>query len=321
METIKMKVDQNQSSKNDNLKKVKSILRNQAPGFFRYALGEIVVTALYDGYVSLDPMSLSGITDQERSEDLAKQMLAPKGALDTSVNAFLVHDGERLILIDAGSAHFAGPSMGRLIDNIITSGYTPEDVDTILLTHMHPDHIGGITNDKGEALFPNAEVWAAKADADYWLDPETAATLPEDQRIFVTIAQDAAAPYLASGKFKTFLPTDEIFAGYVSIVEAPGHTPGHTAFMVTSADEKMLFWGDISHLPSIQLPHPGATIELDIYPDMAIASRRRVLAESVIGGYAIGAAHLPFPGIGHVKKDGEGYGWVAVEYGAQGLKS
>ncbi|KQO21112.1 hypothetical protein ASF10_13360 [Flavobacterium sp. Leaf82] len=156
METIKMKVDQNQSSKNDNLKKVKSILRNQAPGFFRYALGELVVTAIYDGYVSLDPMSLSGITDQERSEDLAKQMLAPKGALDTSVNAFLVHDGERLILIDAGSAHFAGPSMGRLIDNIVASEYTPEDVDTILLTHMHPDHIGGITNDKGEALFPNA---------------------------------------------------------------------------------------------------------------------------------------------------------------------
>ncbi|KQO21111.1 hypothetical protein ASF10_13355 [Flavobacterium sp. Leaf82] len=91
--------------------------------------------------------------------------------------------------------------------------------------------------------------------------------------------------------------------------------------MVTSANEKMLFWGDISHLPSIQLPHPGATIELDVYPDMAIASRRRVLAESVIGGYAIGAAHLPFPGIGHVKKDGDGYGWVAVEYGAQGLKS
>ncbi|HCD6787749.1 TPA: MBL fold metallo-hydrolase [Klebsiella pneumoniae] len=133
------------------------ILRNQAPGFFRYALGNLVVTALYDGYVTLDPMSLSGITDEERKSDLARQLLPTSGALDTSVNAFLIHNGERLILIDAGSAHFAGPSMGRLLDNIAAAGYKPEDVDTILLTHMHPDHIGGITNDKGEALFVNVK--------------------------------------------------------------------------------------------------------------------------------------------------------------------
>lgn len=293
------------------------ILRNQSPGFFRYALGNLVVTALYDGYVTLDPMSLSGITDEERKSDLTKQLLPTSGALDTSVNAFFVHNGDRLILIDAGSAHFAGPSMGRLLDNIAAAGYKPEDVDTILLTHMHPDHIGGITNDKGEALFPNAIVWAHKDDADFWLNNDLAATLAEDQRPFFTIAQDAAAPYIASDRFKTFAPGDDLIPGLVSIVEAPGHTPGHTAFMVSSAGEKMLFWGDISHLPSIQLPHPGATIELDVYPDMAIASRERVLAASAEEGYAIGAAHLPFPGIGRVRKDdATGYAWVAVEYSA-----
>lgn len=89
------------------------------------------------------------------------------GALETSVNAFFIHNGERLILIDAGSDHFAGPSMGRLLDNIAAAGYKPEDVDTILLTHMHPNHIGGITNEKGEALFVNATVWAHKDDADF----------------------------------------------------------------------------------------------------------------------------------------------------------
>lgn len=293
------------------------ILRNQAPGFFRYALGNLVVTALYDGYVTLDPMSLSGITDEKRKSDLARQLLPTSGALDTSVNAFFVHNGDRLILIDAGSAHFAGPSMGRLLDNIAAAGYKPEDVDTILLTHMHPDHIGGITNDKGEALFPNATVWAHKDDADFWLDNGLAATLAEDQRPFFTIAQDAAAPYIASDRFKTFVPSDDLIPGLVSIVEAPGHTPGHTAFMVTSAGEKMLFWGDISHLPSIQLPHPGATIELDVYPEMAIASRERVLAASAEAGYVIGAAHLPFPGIGRVRKDDTaGYAWVSVEYTA-----
>ncbi|HBZ8881810.1 TPA: MBL fold metallo-hydrolase [Klebsiella pneumoniae] len=293
------------------------ILRNQAQGFFRYALGNLVVTALYDGYVTLDPMSLSGITDEERKSDLARQLLPTSGALDTSVNAFLIHNGERLILIDAGSAHFAGPSMGRLLDNIAAAGYKPEDVDTILLTHMHPDHIGGITNDKGEALFVNATVWAHKDDADFWLDNDLAATLAEDQRPFFTIAQDAAAPYIASDRFKTFIQGDDLIPDLVSVVDARGHTPGHTAFMVTSAGDKMLFWGDISHLPSIQLPHPGATIELDVYPEMAIASRERVLAASAEEGYVIGAAHLPFPGIGRVRKDtATGYAWVSVEYAA-----
>jgi len=293
------------------------VLRNQAPGFFRYALGKLVVTALYDGYVTLDPMSLSGITDEERRSDLAKQLLPTRGALDTSVNAFLVHTGDRLILIDAGSAHFAGPGMGRLLDNIDAAGYKPEDVDTVLLTHMHPDHIGGITNDSGSAIFTHATVWAHQDDASFWLDNRLADTLAEDQRPFFRIAQEAAAPYLASGRFKTFAPGDDLIPGLVAIVEAPGHTPGHTAFMVTSAGEKMLFWGDISHLPSIQLPHPEATIELDVYPEMAIASRERVLAAAAEEGYVIGAAHLPFPGIGRVRKEETaGYSWVSVEYAA-----
>lgn len=301
---------------NTNLSKNLPILRNQAPGFFRYALGNLVVTALYDGYVTLDPMMLSGVTDEERKSDLAKQLLPTSGALDTAVNAFLIHTGERLILIDAGSAAFAGPTMGRLLENMEVAGYAPKDIDTVLLTHMHPDHIGGITGDKGEALFPNAVVWAHKDDADFWLDSKLAETLAEDQRPFFTIAQDAAAPYIASGRFKTFVPSDDLIPGLVSIVEAPGHTPGHTAFMVTSNGEQMLFWGDISHLPSIQLPHPGATIELDVYPDMAIASRKRVLAATVAGGYVVGAAHLPFPGIGRVRGEETGYAWVAVEFAA-----
>lgn len=301
---------------NPTAKKSLPVVRTQAPGFFRYAMGDLVVTALYDGYVSLDPMTLSGLTDEERKADLVKDMQPTTGNLNSSVNAFLIHDGTRLIMIDAGSAHFAGPTMGRLLDNVAAAGYAPADIDTILLTHMHPDHIGGVTNDKGEALFPNATVWAAKADADFWLDAETTKGLPAEQQIFVSIAQDAAAPYLASGRFKTFAKTEDIVPGLLSAVDAAGHTPGHTAFMVTSAGERMLFWGDISHLPSIQLPHPAATIDLDIFPDMAVASRKRVLADSVSAGWVVGAAHLPFPGIGRVRKDGEGYAWVAVEYGA-----
>lgn len=299
-----------------SISKALPILRGQAPGFFRYALGDLVVTAIYDGYVSLDPMTLTGLSDAERADDLAKQMQPAEGNVNSSVNAFLIHDDVHLILVDAGSAHFAGPTMGRLLRNIDAAGYKAADIDTIVLTHMHPDHVGGITNDQGEALFPNATVWAAKADADFWLDADTVHKLPQEQQIFVQIAQEASAPYLTSGRFKTYAFGDAIIPGLISAVDAAGHTPGHTAFMVTSAGQRMLFWGDISHIPAIQLPHPAATIELDVFPDMAVASRKRVLADTVAAGWAVGAAHLPFPGIGHVREDGEGYAWVAVEYGA-----
>lgn len=121
-----------------------------------------------------------------------------------------------------------------MLDNIAATGYKPEDVDTILLTHMPPDHIGGITNEKAEALFPNATAWAHKDDADVWLNNDLAATLAEDQRPFFILTQDAAAPYIASGLFKTFVSGDDLIPGLVSIVEASGHT----AFMMRSAGEK-----------------------------------------------------------------------------------
>lgn len=299
-----------------NVTKKVAIQRTQAPGFFRYAHGDVVVTALYDGYVSLDPMTLTGLTDEERAEDLTRQMHALNADVDSAVNAFLIHDGKQLIMVDAGSAHVAGPTMGKLLKNIAAAGYTPEDIDTIILTHMHPDHIGGITNEKGEGFFPNAIVWAHKADADFWLDTNTANGLPDGEKAFVQIAIDAAAPYIASDRFNTFAFGDEIVPGLITAVDAAGHTPGHTAFMVTSAGQNMLFWGDISHIPAIQLPHPAATIELDVFPEMAVASRKRVLADTVKGQWVVGGSHQPFPGIGRVRKEGAGYAWVAAEYGA-----
>ena len=299
-----------------NIAKKVSVQRTQAPGFFRYAHGDVVVTALYDGYVSLDPMSLTGLTDDERAADLTRQMHALGSTVDSSVNAFLIHDGVRLVLVDAGSAHVAGPTTGRMLKNIAAAGYQLADIDTIILTHMHPDHIGGITSEQGQAFFPSATVWAAKADADFWLNSDTVNGLPDGEKEFVRIAQEAAAPYIASGRFNTFSFGDELVPGLITAVDAAGHTPGHTAFMVTSAGEKMLFWGDISHIPAIQLPHPAATIELDVFPEMAVASRKRVLADTVKGGWVVGGAHQPFPGIGRVREEGEGYAWVAVEYGA-----
>jgi glyoxylase-like metal-dependent hydrolase (beta-lactamase superfamily II) len=238
---------------------------------------------------------------------------AKNAAIQTAVNAFVVRTPSNLVLIDSGSSNCFGPTMGRMVDNLRAAGFKPEDVDTILLTHMHPDHACGITSPDGKAAFPNATVWAAQKDADFWLNAASAPRLPEAQRSFLKMAQDAVAPYAATGRFKTFRDGDAIVPG-ISVVPSNGHTPGHSSYLVSSGSEKMLVWGDIVHFHAVQLPHPEVTIEVDVEPAAAVASRKRVLAETARQGWLVAAAHHPFPGIGHVRAEGKGYAWVPVEY-------
>lgn len=285
----------------------------QSPGYHRQALGSFVVTAVYDGFVGLDPKSLSGM-DQGKIRDLmAKEFQVKNTTLQVSVNAFLVHTDKNLVLIDSGSANCFGPTMGRMVDNIRTAGYNPADVDTVLLTHMHPDHACGITLPNGETAFPNATVWADKDDADFWLNPESGNKLPQDQRDFLKMAQDAVAPYAATGKFKTFNGGETLVPG-IEVMPTAGHTPGHTSYLVTSGSDKLVVWGDIIHFHAVQLPHPEVTIEVDVDPKQAIKSREKILSQAAANGWLIGAAHLPFPGIGHVSKENQGYSWTPVEY-------
>lgn len=287
---------------------------SQVPGFYRQQVGRTVVTAIYDGYVSLDPKSLSGMSQQQIQRHIARMFQAKNASIQTAVNAFVVRTDSHLVLIDSGSSDCFGPTMGRMLDNLRAAGFKPEDVDTVLLTHMHPDHACGITSPDGQAAFPNATVWAARNDADFWLNAASASRLPEDQRSFLKMAQDAVAPYSTKGRFKTFADGDAIVPG-ISVVPSAGHTPGHSSYLVTSGAEKLLVWGDIVHFHAVQLPHPEVTIEVDVEPEAAIASRQRVLAETARNGWLVAAAHHPFPGIGHVRRDGKGYAWVPVEYG------
>ncbi len=288
----------------------------QAPGFYRQQVGQAVVTAVYDGYIALDPKELAGRSQEQIQQNIARLFQARNAKIQTAVNAFVVRIGSRLVLIDSGSSDCFGPTMGRMLGNLKIAGFKPEDIDTVLLTHMHPDHACGITTPDGKAAFPNATVWASSKDADFWLNSASAQRLPEDQRTFVKMAQDAVAPYSSKGRFKTFKDDDVIVPG-ISVMAANGHTPGHSSYLVSSGAEKMLVWGDTVHFHAVQLPHPEVTVEVDIDPKGAVASRRRLLAETARNRWLVAAAHHPFPGLGHVRSEGEsnGYAWVPVEYG------
>jgi glyoxylase-like metal-dependent hydrolase (beta-lactamase superfamily II) len=288
-------------------------VKTQVPDFYRMQLGDFEITALYDGFIDLDTKLLKNAKPGE-VQRLVARMFQTMPAVQTAVNAYLVHTGKNLVLVDAGAAKLFGPSLGFVLDNIRAAGYAPDQVDTILLTHMHGDHINGLVAADGKAVFPNAEVRVAKAEADFWLNDAIAAKAPKDAQPFFAMAKAGAAPYIAANKWKTFEGNVEILSG-IKAVATPGHTPGHTSFVVSSNNERLMIWGDIVHNYAVQFVNPGVAIEFDTDTKKAVTTRRTLMVEAAKEKYWVAGMHMPFPGIGHVRKDGAIYNWVPVEFG------
>ena len=287
--------------------------KTQVPGYYRMALGDFEVTALYDGYIDLDRKLLSGASAQDIQRLLAR-MFIMNSQVQTTVNAYLMHTGSRLVLVDTGAAKAFGPTMGVLLNHIRAAGYDPAQIDAVLLTHLHPDHASGLLTPEGKVAFPNAEVRVAKAESDYWLDEAMAAKAPKDAQPFFKMAREAVAPYIVAGRFKPFGPDETPLPG-VSAVPTPGHTPGHTGYLFSSKNQSLLVWGDIVHSHASQFARPEIAIEFDIDKKQAVVSRRKMFADAAKDKLWVAGAHLPFPGIGHVRAEPPRYAWVPIEYG------
>ena len=179
---------------------------------------------------------------------------------------------------------------------------------------MHTDHVGGLAD--GEKLnFPNAVVRADKHDADYWLSEGNMNKAPEQAKRFFTGAMASLNPYIKAGKFKPFDGDTELAPG-IKAIAAPGHTPGHTFYVAESKGQKIVFWGDLLHVASVQFSEPSAAIAFDDDPKTATAQRKKAFADAAKGGYLVGVAHIAFPGIGRVRAERNGYIWVPANYTA-----
>ena len=284
--------------------------KTQAPGFYRMMLGDFEVTALYDGSFDLPVDKLLKQPAARTGAALAKHFQALP--VETSVNAFLVNTGSRLMLIDTGTGGYSGPTSGTLLANLRAAGYRPEQVDDIFITHMHGDHVGGLSHD-GAAVFANAVVHAGKGDIDHFLSQAEMDKAPADSRDGFKSAMAAFAPYQASGRLQPIGADGEIVPGVRSWA-TPGHTPGHTSYVVESKGARMIVIGDLIHVAAVQLDDPTVTIEFDSDSKAAEAMRLKVFAQAAKDGALVAAAHLQFPGIGHLAVHGKGYGWEPVNY-------
>src|SRR5437899_6073209 len=289
--------------------------RDQVPGFYRLKVGDLEVTALYDGTGVFDPHWLNGT--KATMDGVVKGLQEDPHVLDVVDGGFLVNTGKQLILVDAGAGTWwGGGALGRLEGSLRSAGYTPEEVDIVLLTHLHSDHVGGLTTQDGKRVFPNADVYVAKAESDFWLSPEIAAKAPKDAQPFFQSAQAIAAPYIKAGKWHTFSGSESIVDG-MELVPLSGHTPGHTGYEFASKGKKILFWGDIVHAQRVQLQHPEVTAVFDIDPTAAAATRSQLLPKLAGEDVVIAAPHLLFPGLGRLHKDGRGYSWAPVAFTEQ----
>lgn len=255
---------------------------------FTFRVGEFEITLLSEGQKVNDTKILL----DPNVEIVAKY--APNGELPAAVNAFLVKMPNKNVLIDAGYGQ-------ELIANLATRHVKPEQVDLILLTHAHGDHVGGLVKDE-QAVFPNAKIYMARAEYEYWTN--------EERRMGSKHVRQMLKAY--EGRIELFEPGSLTEGGTVILpgikaMSTPGHTPGHTAFLVESKDSKLLVWGDLTHAMVLQIPHPEIAVSYDVDPVQATATRKAVFEYLVKYNIPAVGMHVPFPAGGTLKKNGSEY--------------
>jgi glyoxylase-like metal-dependent hydrolase (beta-lactamase superfamily II) len=289
------------------------MVKTQAPGFYRVMLGNFEITAINDGTVPIDVVKL--LAEPATTTKLALKNAFESDPVETSDNTFLINTGARLVLIDTGGGALLGPTLGKLLTNLRAAGYQPEQVDDVLLTHLHPDHVGGLMAN-GAMAFPNATIHADKRDSDYWLSQANLDKAPADAKGYFQGAIASLEPYVAAGKYQPFEHDGEVVPGVRSIASY-GHTVGHTSYLIESEGQQLIVVGDLIHVASVQLNHPEVTIAFDSNAAAAARSREKIFSLAASDRALVGAEHLQFPGLGHLRVEGKSWGWVPVNYSTQ----
>lgn len=288
-------------------------LRN--PGYYRFKLGDFDLVSISDGILSAPAAAFAGnVTPEQLAEVLEagfeNEMLTPH------CNVLYVNTGQNKVLIDTGSGTGMVPTAGKLLENLQAAQIDIETIDTVIITHAHGDHVGGLLDQAGQPIFTNARFYVSRLENDFWLQPQVRLPkigLDQDaQNTMISTAQKQLGAI--QSRLTAFEVEREIIPGLYAI-PAAGHTPGQVAIRITSGSQSMIHTADVVHTHHINLWHPDWKPIFDADPDQAAETRQRILAAIATERGLMYAYHFPFPGIGHIRpRDGGGFVWEPINW-------
>jgi glyoxylase-like metal-dependent hydrolase (beta-lactamase superfamily II) len=280
---------------------------DQVPYFYRFKLGDSPATIVSDGILPLGKPggAFNGLSQTEMDAQLTENFL-PLNNVVLEQNILVINLGDKTVLFDTGMGiiHPFGPTTGKLMATLKAAGIDPAGVDAVVMSHAHPDHCGGIMAEDNTSHFPNAQLYITKADYDYWTNEQT---VGPKMKVFYDQATRNLTPNL--DKIHFIKDHEEIIPG-VTALYAPGHTVGHTIFMINSGNAQLAYIGDLTHHPVLLMQKPLTEFAYDTDPKMSAQSRVRMLTMLADSRTPILAYHFAWPGVGHVVKQGDGFRYL-----------
>jgi glyoxylase-like metal-dependent hydrolase (beta-lactamase superfamily II) len=284
----------------------------QAPGFYRFKIGDFEVTALHDGVVTgpIQPARIPNVPVEEVRKVMEQQFMP----VEPTVNHFTqmtINTGSKLILLDAGFANNGAPTTGLLVANMAAAGIDPKQIDTVLVSHFHPDHIHGLRAKEGALVYPNAEIVAPAVEWDFWMDDARMNAAPEAARPAFGVTRRVFAP--VAKDVRRFDWGKEVAPG-ITAIKSDGHTAGHTSFVVSSGGKSLLVVGDACNDPRLFARNPEWHLSFDADKPLAVASRKRLLDMAAAERMQLSFYHAAFPSTGYVAKTATGYDWHPASF-------
>jgi glyoxylase-like metal-dependent hydrolase (beta-lactamase superfamily II) len=276
-----------------------------APGFVKYKVGSVEITALYDGIWEKphDPAFIKNASVEDTKEALGKAGLTTE-FVPITLTVVIIKTGDKYLMVDSGSGGQWQPTAGKTTANMKAAGIDPAKIGTILVSHFHPDHIFGLMEKGTNApVYPNAELIVTATEFKWWTEPGRVEKLPEARKALGQRIQTVFPTW----KNFTLVETEKEVAPGIRLVNAPGHTPGHAAFLLGSGKDQLMISNDTAYVPALLAPHPEWQGAYDQDGPLAVESRKKLLDRVIADKMLVCGAHFPFPGAGSFAKDGAGY--------------